>query len=89
MSTASDRLREIVEALGGSTSLLVGAIVPLLGHDDVSELVLAMPDATRADFLAWCSRMRAGGPPLREWSPEFAHGFDAVCRWMDENRPTP
>jgi hypothetical protein len=82
MSRESERLREIVEALDGSTSLQVGAAMPLFNRSNVEELLLAMPIGFRADFLGWCLRMLEGGAPLREWAPEFAQGFDAVCTWM-------
>jgi hypothetical protein len=84
MSRESDRLREIVEALDGSTSLQVGAIMPLFNRSNVGELIVAMPDAFRADFLGWCFRLRQGGRPLQEWAPEFAQGFAAVCQWMEQ-----
>lgn len=82
MSRESDRLREIVEALDGSTSLQVGAVMPMFNRSNVEELFLAMPNGFRADFLGWCLRMRQGGAPAREWAAEFAQGFDAVCQWM-------
>lgn len=84
MSRESDRLLEIVEALDGSTSLQVGATMPLFNRGNANELLFAMPLPFRADFLSWCSRMRKGGPPLRDWTPEFAQGFAAVCQWIDE-----
>ena len=82
MSRESERLREIVEALDGSTSLQVGAVMPLFNRSNVEELFLAMPNGFRGDFFGWCLRMRQGGAPLREWAPAFAQGFDAVCHWM-------
>ncbi len=84
MKRESDRLREIVEALDGSTSLQVGTVMPLLNRGNVEELFSAMSDAFRADFLGWCFRLRQGGAPLREWTPEFAQGFAAACHWMDQ-----
>lgn len=84
MNGDRDRIRELVDVFEGSTSLQVGAIMGLFGPGNVEELILAMPDAFRADFLSWCFKLRQGGPPLGDWTPEFAHGFEAVCRWMDE-----
>lgn len=82
MSRESERLREIVEALDGSLSLRVGAVMPLFNRGNAEDLLLAMPFEFQADFLGWCLRMRQGGTPLRPWTPEFAQGFDAVCQWM-------
>jgi len=83
MTDRKARMRELIEAFDGSTSLQVEAIMHLFDWDNVAELAAAMPDGFREHFAEWCSLIRAGGAPLENWEPEFARGFDAVCKWLD------
>jgi hypothetical protein len=76
------RMMELIQAFDGSTSLQVGAIMPLFADDNVDELIAAMPDNFRPNFVEWCARLRAGGAPLGKWELDFAHGFEAVRGWL-------
>ncbi len=77
------RMMELIQAFEGSTSLQVGAIMGLFEDDNVDDLIAAMPEDFRPDFVDWCSRMHAGGEPLRAWEPAFERGFDAVRGWLE------
>ena len=76
-------MMELIQAFEGSTSLQVGAIMGLFEDDNVDDLIAAMPEDFRPDFVDWCSRMHAGGEPLRAWEPAFERGFDAVRGWLE------
>jgi hypothetical protein len=83
MSRESERMAEVIEALDGSATLQVEAVMGLFRPDNVEELVDEMPEGFRTRFLEWCFALHRGGPPLGEWEPAFARGFDAVRDWID------
>jgi hypothetical protein len=81
----------MLDALKGSLSLQIEAVLALLRDDNVDVMIDAMPPDFRVRFIDWMRSKYRGGPTVTigpSSGPVPTVGILAMQQWLDRHRDT-